>query len=271
VATRRNFFGLLRVQDTGEGRNRVRSLHHGSTVHGVQLLDPELRRLPTYYYGPISGVGLTMRLTERPGGRRIGVVGLGAATLAAYGREGDTFRFYEIDPDVAEIARSLFTYLADTEAVWDIELGDARLSLEREGDQGFDVLVLDAFSSDAVPVHLLTREAMAVYQRHLAPGGLLAIHVSNLYLDLAPIVYNLADAAGLRAVHVRNANEPGGTTRVASWILLTSDGSFVDRLVEASRPLQESGLVQLLAGDPTRYRKLRMWTDDYSNLFQIMR
>ncbi len=168
----RNFYGQLRVResDDDDGLGARRKLLHGAIIHGVQFLDAAYRDKPNSYYCPETGIGRA--LLERSDGvpRRIGVLGLGAGTIALYGRAGDTVRIYEINPIVAQLARSEFTYLRDTRARVEIVMGDGRLSLEREPDQRFDVLVMDAFSGDSVPVHLLTEEAFRTYLRHLAPG-----------------------------------------------------------------------------------------------------
>jgi tRNA A58 N-methylase Trm61 len=180
IVTKRNFFGLIRVRESDPtgGQTSHRTLLHGSTIHGLQFTESErLRRFPTFYYGPITGIGIALK--QPHGNRRVGVVGMGSATLAAYGEDGDYFRFYEIDPDMVATAKSEFTFLADSQARCDVAIGDARLSLEKEPDNEFDVLVLDAFSSDAIPVHLLTIEAMKIYDRHIHPEGMLAVHVTN--------------------------------------------------------------------------------------------
>ncbi len=180
----RNFYGVLRVSDSGP----TRVLSHGVVNHGEQFMQPELRRQPTAYYGPQSGGGLALLDGGRPWPQRVGVIGLGAGVLAAYGRSGDYYRFYEINPLVIELASSEFSFLRDCPARVETIPGDGRLSLEREPDQQFDVLVLDAFSGDSVPVHLLTQEAFVLYFRHLKKGGVLAVHASSTYLDLAPVV-----------------------------------------------------------------------------------
>ena len=171
----------------------TRTLVHGTITHGLQFLAPDRRRFPTTYYGRQSGVGLAI-LNTRHSAQRVGVIGLGAATLASYGRPGDYYRFYEINPLVIEVARKQFTYLSDCPAKVDVVLGDARLSLDREPSQQFDVLAVDAFSSDSIPVHLLTLEAFRLYFRHLRPDGVLAVHVSNTHLKLEPVVGRLAQA-----------------------------------------------------------------------------
>lgn len=258
----RTFYGGLRVTDTGSGAdpNAVRKLMHGTINHGTQFLNPERRRWPTTYYGTASGVGLAIRERRDYGPMRVGVIGLGTGTLAAYGRPGDTYRFYEINPQVVDVARREFTYLADCPARVEVALGDARLSLEREPPQGFDVLAVDAFSGDSIPVHLLTREAFRVYLKHLAPGGVLAIHVSNKYLELEPVVGMQAEALNLEALAVDTDDEDGTGTFGAMWVLVSARGEFFEN--PAVRK----------AGTPVNFKKgLRLWTDDYSNLFRILR
>ncbi len=188
----RNFYGVLSVyryanNDPALG---LAELMHGRIVHGMQFLHPSRSSWPTLYFNPKSGIGQTFE-TLPPGTRRIGVVGLGAGTLAAYGQRGDQMRFYEINPEVEKVAREHFSFLSNSPAAVEVVLGDARLSLEQEPPQNFDLLVLDAFNSDSIPIHLLTKEAFEVYQRHLKTNGLIAVHVSNASLDLAPVVVNL--------------------------------------------------------------------------------
>ncbi len=212
IASRRSFFGVLRVYDRDLGSGLTeRDLWNGPVAHGAQLLDPAHRREPILYYGPETGVGLAFSYLSRPssgpGGRRIGVIGLGTGSLAAYGRPSDWLRFYELNPQVIEVARSYFTYLEDSPADVSIVTGDARLSLARElresGPNRFDLLVLDAFTGDAIPMHLLTREAFALYDAHLAPDGILAVHVSNLHFDLRPVVRSHAESMAAVALPIR--------------------------------------------------------------------
>ena len=207
VLTVRNFYGALRVKENQDWlKQPYHTLYHGKIEHGAQFLDPPKSLQPTTYYGPDSGVGKA--LNRRSGSpKRVGVIGLGAGTLAAYGKAGDFFRFYEINPLVLNIANKSFSYLRDTPARTDIVIGDARLSLAAEMPQQFDVLAVDAFSGDAIPVHLLTKEAFALYLRHLKPDGVLAIHTSNTYLDLAPVVQLLADDAGYPARLISNGDD----------------------------------------------------------------
>lgn len=262
----RDFHGTLRVRATGaigaDGRDsRMHRLVHGVILHGEQFRAERLRALPTTYYGEGSGVGRAIAALRerRPGAQRVGLVGLGVGTLAAYGRAGDAYRFYELDPQVLRVARSHFTYLADSRARIETVLGDARVSLEREAPQRLDLLAIDAFSGDSIPVHLLTREAMQVYLRHLAPAGAIAIHVSNRYLDLAPVVRQLADEAGLRAVLV--TDHPGEDSHLmrSDWVVATADAALADALLAGG------------GREAPRRAGLRAWTDDYNNLLQVLK
>ncbi|QOY89278.1 fused MFS/spermidine synthase [Paludibaculum fermentans] len=215
----RNFYGSLRVEQAEgkQGRPPIRSIIHGAISHGSQFNADGWRMRPTAYYGPNSGPGKWF--THTPGARRVGVVGLGAGTLAAYGRPGDEFRFYEINPMVVQFAKQHFRYLSDTPARVDIAVGDGRLLLEHEADQNFDLLVIDAFSGDSIPVHLLTREAFKTYRRHLKPGGILALHLSNLYLDLMPEVRVLAADQGFACKPVLDSGSEPDDVRPSIWAL----------------------------------------------------
>jgi hypothetical protein len=263
----RNFYGALRVSETHTPPEALtaRTLTHGTITHGMQWFAPEFRTTPTTYYADDSGIGLALRFCcQLPDGllrpRRIGVVGLGAGTIAAYGLPGDTMRFYEINPAVPPIAQNLFTYLRDSGARISIVPGDARLSLAAGPPQRFDVLAIDAFSGDAIPMHLLTTQAMRIYQRQLAPGGILAFHVSNQYLDLAPEVALLAASAGMTARLVDTpARDEVGEYR-AQWVLVTKNAAFL-----AQPPI--AAMAELI---PPRSR-LRAWTDDDSSLLPILR
>ncbi|HWZ50212.1 MAG TPA: fused MFS/spermidine synthase [Granulicella sp.] len=255
----RNFYGTLRVRQTHTPAEAVtvRTLVNGSIQHGVQWFADDFRRVPMSYYADHSGVGLALRLCcgERP--RRIGVVGLGAGTLAAYGRPGDAIEFYEINPLDEDVARAAFTYLRDSQAAVTIVGGDARISLARQRPQRFDVLVVDAFSGDAIPVHLLTAEAMTLYRSHMAPGGVMAFHVSNQYLDLAPVVARLAEANGMEAQEVHTAANDARGEMQAAWVLVSARKEFF-QLPEVER-----------AGVPVSAGAL--WTDDYSSLLPLVR
>lgn len=262
TAAVRNFYGALRVrQAVGYPNGAVlRTLSNGTIQHGTQIFSPALRTTPTAYYAEDSGVGLALRYCCSGRPRNIGVVGLGVGTIAAYGRPGDRIRFYEINPAVTPIARNLFTYIHDSAAQVDIVEGDARSSLASESPRKFDVLVIDAFSGDAIPIHLLTAEAVALYKRHLVPGGILAFHISNQHVDLEPQIALLASSAGMRAMRVSSiANEQRGEFN-ATWMLASEDPQFFAQPeveTQARRP----------ATDP----KLRLWTDDYSSLLPILR
>ena len=266
--TVRNFYGALKVRDTGtpDELDATRTLTHGTINHGEQYLNIARRGLATTYYGPNTGVGVAIRAKQKTGSIRVGVIGLGTGTLASYGREGDYYRFYEINPLVLRMSvpepkdpPAQFFYLQDCKAKHDVAMGDARLSLEKEKPENFDVLAVDAFSSDSIPVHLLTKEAMQLFFRHLAPGGILAVHISNRYLDLAPVVQGESDALGKMARLVDTEDETAQDVFAATWVLVTSpESGFDESVMSASTPIKPE-------------RKVRLWTDDYSNLFQILK
>jgi SAM-dependent methyltransferase len=243
----RNFYGTLSTNDAVREApvDNVRQMYHGAVKHGEQYLAADRRREPTTYYGPTSGIGRAIQ-SAPPGPRRIGLIGLGAGTLAAYARPGDTVRVYEINPDVFVLADKEFSFLADSPARIERVLGDARLALEREPPQRFDVLAVDAFSGDSVPVHLLTTQALDLYMRHLRPGGIVAFHVTNRFLALPPVVERIAAARGLSAALVHDQAE-NSDLRSTDWALVARD----------SATLQRPGL----AG----------WTDDFNNLFTVLK
>jgi hypothetical protein len=258
----RDFYGALRVTGSEDGDASPaasRRLLHGVILHGEQYLAPALRAKPTTYYGETSGIGRTIEAL-RDGTMRVGVIGLGVGTLATYGREGDVYRLYELNPAVLDVAKRRFTYLADSRARLETALGDARLVLEREAPQRFDVLAVDAFSSDSIPVHLLTREALEVYRRHLSPRGAVVLHVTNRYLDLTGVVAQLAEEAGLHAVSF--ADEPPRESLLyrSDWIALTADAALAERL-------RAAGAVPM----PAHGRTGAPWTDDHHNLFEVLK
>jgi len=257
----RNFYGTLRVKDIGaEGEpDAVRRLMHGVIMHGEQYRSPARRREPTTYYGATSGISRALKSFDGSP-LQVGVVGLGTGTLAAFGRAGDVYRFYEINPQVVAVAESEFTFLADSGAKIEHVLGDARLSMEREAAQGYDVLAIDAFSSDSIPVHLITREALAVYLRHVKPGGVIAFHVTNRFLDLAPVVQRIADAHGLHAALISDDTEEGSDLARTDWVLVTRDKARLER-PEIAPFTSEIGDI----------RGLQAWTDDFNNLFRILK
>jgi hypothetical protein len=258
----RSFYGTLRVTETHWPplAGTTRTLYHGTIQHGVQFYANGMRTQPLSYYAPSSGLGLALRLCCRGRTKRVGIVGLGAGTIAAYGQPGDTFRFFEIDPLVERIARELFTYLRDTPARTDVVLGDARFSINRDNSGPYDVLALDAFSGDAVPIHLLTQQALALYRKHLAPDGILAFHISSQYLDLEPVLARAAQQAGMHAVTVHSAGDENQGIFNADWVLLTNDEAFLSQ-PEVARAVQ-----------PAQMRNnVNLWTDDYSGILPILK
>ncbi len=259
----RSFYGTLRVKEYNPPavEYRRRSLIHGAILHGDQYMDKPYNRAATTYYKTKSGIGLALLEKERQqteSKRRVGLIGLGAGTLAAYGNKGDMFRFYEINPAVVAIAKRDFRFLSDTEANIEISLGDARLNLEREAAQNFDVLAIDAFSSDSIPVHLITLEALDIYAKHMKPNGVIAFHVSNRFLDLKPVVQMLAEKRGFHVAWVRDQYEDGSTS--SDWILVTKDKAFLLKpdIVNAT---------YIIPPEPS----LRLWTDDFNNLLQVLK
>ncbi len=260
----RNFYGGLRVQLHYDWLKRpYHALYHGMIEHGAQFLDPPKSADPLTYYARNSGVGFALDFFEEQPSRHIGVVGLGSGTIAAYARRGDEVRFYEINPLIVKIANEEFSYLRNARtngAGIAVRMGDARLSLAADDSERFDVLVIDAFSGDAIPVHLLTREAMALYLQRLKPDGVLAIHTSNTYLDLNPVVKLLADDAAVESRLISSNDDNRKLIDAADWVLLTRNQDFLLQLDETT--LQDS--IDVPPG-------LRIWTDGYNNLFQILR
>jgi SAM-dependent methyltransferase len=256
----RNFYGNLRVTEEREPgvTGPTRTLIHGTIQHGTQIFTDELRNTPTTYYAHDSGVGLALELCCKGRPRRVGVIGLGAGTLAAYGRKGDVFRFYDINPLVERIAHNLFTYLRESKAAIEIIPGDARLSLVAEPAQQYDVLVVDAFSGDAIPVHLLTSQAVELYQRHLRPGGIIAFHVSNKYLDLQPVVQQQAQHAGFDAAFIATEDDDDLGEYAADWVLVSGNKGFMKEVAGKATPIiAKPGL--------------RLWTDDYNSVLTLLK
>lgn len=258
----RNFYAASHVMERKSEGEAMRTLHNGRIMHGMQFTAPAYRTTPTSYYGASSGVAPAIHhFAGRPA--RVGVIGLGAGTMAAYGKDKDVFRFYEINPQSIEIAQRDFTFLKDSPAQIELVLGDARLQMQAElarGEPGqFDVLVIDAFSGDSIPVHLLTKEAMDVYRAHMKPNGIIAFHVSNLFLDLPPVVAGLAENAGMQAVllHYREKKLP---ETASSWVLVTNDRQFLSdpQAMKRREPI-------------TSIPGLALWTDSRNNLFQILK
>jgi precorrin-6B methylase 2 len=267
TARSRSFYGVLRVFESFADDPELyqATLQHGATTHGLQFRWGEKRRQPTTYYTATSGVGRVMRALRPGGGRRIAVVGLGTGSMAAWGRPGDRMRFYEINAEVERLARTYFSFLADSAAETEVVLGDARLSLEREPDQGFDVIVLDAFTSDAIPVHLLTRQAFELYRRHLAPGGIVAVHVSNASLDLVPVVLRAAERLGFAAAVVVDEDRDDETEERtgaygSDWVLLS----------RAPAVLARSPIAEATGEPPAIPPGLEEWTDESSALLPVL-
>jgi hypothetical protein len=260
--TVRNFYGALKVRDSGPETDffATRTLTHGTINHGEQYLNPARKRMAVTYYGPSTGIGVAMTEKLKSGAAlRVGVIGLGTGTMAAYGRQGDYYRFYEINPLVPGIARTQFSYLNDSPAKIEIAMGDARLSLEREEPENFDVLAVDAFSSDSIPVHLLTKEAMLLFYRHLKKDGILAVHISNRYLDLQPVLAGHMRETGWLARVVDNDDDSENGVFGATWVLFASPVThFPESIMSHSSELGSK-------------RTVRLWTDDYSNLYQILK
>ncbi len=259
----RNFYGTLRVREQGTGDLQVRRLLHGVILHGEQSTTAPDRLEPGTYYARTSGVGRAIEARQAAGPVRLGVVGLGVGTLSAYGRAGDTVRFYELDPDVLALAQSYFSYLPSSPSNLEFVLGDARLSLERElargAKQGYDVLALDAFSSDSIPVHLITREAIDLYMQHVAPDGILAIHISNRFIDLKPVLANIAQSLDLKARLVSDSPTGSGSASITDWVLIArTDAPFAHASLDVATPIEP---------DPS----LSLWTDQFNNLLDVLK
>ncbi len=274
VFAHRGFYGVLRVQSETlvTGGAPVLTLTSGSTVHGLQFQAASDRKRATSYYAPGSGVATAIQdhpaRRDEDGTLTVGVVGLGAGTIAAYGVGGDVIDFYEIDPAVLGVAEEYFTFLPDARergVEVRVLLGDARIVMEEQLASGaaprFDVLVLDAFSSDAVPVHLLTRESAETYWQLLEPDGILAVHISSRFLDLSPVVRALATVGDKEAVFVGGTLDPHVGAFDSDWVLITDNQAFLasDALAGVVRPW------------PAGAREPVLWTDDYSNLFALLR
>jgi len=263
-ATVRNFYGILRVKENMDVNGALRQLTHGTIRHGFQYLRGAKHDWPTSYYGPHSGAGIVLKTLENRD-LRVAVVGLGTGTLAAWGKPGDTFRFYEINPAVKNIAYEWFTYLNDSKAKTEIVLGDARVQMERELESGpvqnFDVIAVDAFSSDAIPLHLLTAECGDVYRRRLAAGGILLLHISNRSLNLEPVARGLAQHLNWQAVELVSMDYAATGESSANWVLITENADFI------KRP-EIAGAVVHWAG---KQRPAITWTDDFASLWHVIK
>jgi hypothetical protein len=268
IARSRNFYGTLKVSQRqsvperpGEVALEFRALHCNGTEHGRQFTRADLRREPLSYYGAETAVGQLLTALQSKAQARVGIVGMGTGTLASYGVAGQTYRFYEINPDVVTTARAYFTFVDDMQArggIYQLALGDARLVLGREADQHFDALVLDAFSGDSVPVHLLTSEAFAIYQRHLVPGGVIAIHITNRYLNLAPVVERLAREFGFATTRISVQNVQRVGHYHPDYLLLSKDKDLLAHYPPVLPPYARD------------IPSVALWTDRAHNLFQIL-
>ena len=256
----RNFYGTLSTSDAHRKNpdDDVRQLYHGSIKHGEQFLATARRREATTYYGATSGIGLALANTPAEG-KKVGVIGLGAGTLAVYGKTGDTYRLYEINPAVVSLAQTEFSFIADSPAQVELVIGDARLSLEAEPPQAFDVLAVDAFSGDSIPVHLVTAQAMAVYLRHLKPEGIVAFHVTNRFLNLAPVVATIAASQNLHVALIHDAAELPAL-RKTDWVLVSRSAATLEQAAIRDR----TTAITPIPGLP-------LWTDDFNNLFEVLK
>ncbi|MSU57799.1 MAG: ferrichrome ABC transporter permease [Pedosphaera sp.] len=267
VQRSRNFYGSMRVCEyrKDEPESHYFLLEHGRITHGLQFADPRFAKWATTYYGGSNG--LALGIAALPAGpRRLGVVGLGTGTTAAYGRTGDALRIYEINPDVLRLASSRFTYLSNCAAKLEFALGDARLSLEREPPQNFDLLALDAFSSDAIPVHLLTKEAFELYGRHVKTNGVIAVHISNRYLNLEPVIRNAAAALDYKIAVIEFEEDDSEDEEAAwwiyssTWVLLTHNEAIIN----------SEAITNAMSKVKTNAVKIPLWTDDFASIFQIL-
>lgn len=256
----RNFYGSLITLDSqrDDPRDNVRQLYHGAIKHGEQFLATERRREPTAYYGASSGIGLAIVNTPAQG-KKVGVIGLGAGTLAVYGRQGDTYRMYELNPEVIELAKTEFSFMADSPAKIETVLGDARLSLAKEPPQGFDVLAVDAFSGDSIPVHLITAEAMDVYLRHMKPDGIIGFHITNKFINLAPVVQKIAETKGLHVAFIHDDTD-NPALRNTDWILVAQNPAVLQR-----------DAIHKATSKVPEIANLGVWTDDFNNLFDVLK
>jgi hypothetical protein len=262
---KRDFYGVVRTRDR-DTPVPYRSMIHGGIVHGGQLLGPEFKNTPSDYFGPGSGYGRLFEALnqQRPGPRKVGIIGLGAGVVASYGRTGDTFVFYEISPRVVDVAYSEFTFLKDTPARTAVVLGDGRLSLEREPPRQYDVLGIDAFAGDSIPMHLISREAMALYVKHLAPDGVIVFQATNRYIDLLPVVQRLASEFGMQAMLVSDA--PSHDSGPEYWLSSTDQV-----LVTRNRALFESDALRDVAAPIPDRPELKTFTDAHHNLIRILK
>ncbi len=262
----RDFYGVVRTVDHPDPAP-YRSMYHGGIMHGGQLLGDAFRNTPADYFGPDSGYGRVFGSLHEMQPRKklsVGIIGLGAGVVASWMRPGDSLVFYEISPRVVDIARREFTFLSDTPAKTDIVLGDGRLSLEREPPRGYDVLGIDAFSGDSIPMHLVTREAMALYVKHVKPDGVIVFQATNRFIDLLPVVKRLAAEAGFEALNVSDSPEGGEGPEywysATDQIIVTRNKKLLawPRIAEAAEPIEDR-------------KHLPTFTDSHHNLLRILK
>lgn len=260
----RNFYGVLAVWDEAVGSQlATRHLRHGTIIHGSQRLIGSDRHTPASYYAPNSGVGVAIRMLQSQGPIRFGVIGLGAGVLAGYARKVDYLRFYEINPDTLFIAQELFSFISHAkESKTDLEIfiGDARLTLEKQSRQNYDLLVMDAFSSDAIPIHLLTLEAFDIYFEHLKADGILAVNVSNRFLDLVPVCLRGAEHVGRSALVVDSYDDGKPDVSGSKWVLIASRASLYERKEFAEADFQAASADEGFIG----------WTDQFSSVWPLL-
>ena len=269
LASNRNFYGVIRVIETSKDRSSHRyKMYHGQINHGIQFQKGKLKRKPTTYFSVHSGIGLAVRRHPKrlnKQGLHLGVIGLGSGTIGTYLKPKDKFVFYEIDPDVERIARRYFTYLNDGGERIKVVLGDGRISMERElkeqGSRKFDVLAIDAFSGDAIPIHLLTKEAFELYFQHMTSDGVLAVHISNKYVDLEPLLYNIAKEFNIDSVLIEESKNRSKGVKGSTWVLISNNQKFMQhpRVLAYVKPWP----------DFAKQEKV-IWTDDYSNLVEFL-
>ncbi len=259
IVMKRNFYGTLRVKeyDRGGDEQMTRALVHGVINHGWQYTDPALRTQPISYFGPGSGIAKALEYYDQ-GPRRVGVIGLGVGVFMAWGRPGDSFRVYERDPDVVRIAREQFYYLSDSKAKIEVVTGDGRLNMERDAPQRFDLISVDAFSSGSIPIHLLTREALQAYKRHLAPGGVVVYNVTNRFVNLAPLLKLVAEAEGMQALLINDEPSEEKYSGTA-YVLVTDNAKLL-----ADKRFENADDIEPIPG-------LSAWTDTFNNLFKVVR
>ncbi len=270
LASERNFYGVLRVIESDKGTSLHKyEMFHGQIRHGTQFQDPKKMRIPTDYYIPLSGVGLAIHQHPKAlnsQGINMGIIGLGAGTIGSYIKPKDKYVYYEIDSGVERLAREYFTYLSDGANQIDVIIGDGRVSMERElkeqGSRKFDILTVDAFSGDAIPVHLLTQEAFELYFKHLSDDGILAMHITNRYIDLKPLVYNMAKKFNKKSILIKVKKDRPKNIARSTWVLISNNQEFMQN---------PEVLKNVTPWSDSVHEKNIIWTDNYSNLIKLLK